>query len=322
MFLEDLFHRTSHPTREEREELAKQISMYVLHISFVDVSSSTNFNIAMAENRDLKSITIWFQNKRQTERKVALNNASNLSTQQQEGVRPPLAPFTTSTCSSTITFITTDPHVRHRNVLSSISLQTTTLKARSMSPMLPREGGARRLSLDRVASRAELPLVRPRTPTHASPYTDQAATRTPTRYVWEDMPSSPIIPDASPSAQEYVDFTTMRVNKPAKRSLEWACAAARLADKTEPLSKHEYLGKDDIEPLPWGGDEDTDVDSISSHDPQEAITPDCSQAYIDVVTEVPTPKPTTLSRQSSMNENEDDVMCAAYALCGLSQRAQ
>ena len=150
----------------------------------------------------------------------------------------------------------------------------------------------------------------------------------PKRSLWEDMPSSPILPNvepSSPSTKDYVDFATSRKNKPLRRSLEWACATARLSGKTAP---HPPLEDEDEDatirfapPPRWGGDEDTDVDSICSEQ-HEAITPDCSQASIDVF--IPKSNP-SLSRQSLMNVDADerkaesDIMDAAWALCGLSQ---
>jgi hypothetical protein len=133
---------------------------------------------------------------------------------------------------------------------------------------------------------------------------------------------------ASPLIREYVDFATARSSKPAKRSLEWACAAARLSDRSLPDQQEDEDEDATMRfapPPQWGGDEDTDVDSISSIDPHEAITPDCSQASIDVFAASIKPRP-SLSRQSSLNESmergaEDDVMSAAWALCGLSQRS-
>ncbi|SJL13650.1 uncharacterized protein ARMOST_17097 [Armillaria ostoyae] len=50
MMLENLFHQTSHPSREQRDGVAKAGAM------------------------ELKSVTIWFQNKRQMERKGSLNS--------------------------------------------------------------------------------------------------------------------------------------------------------------------------------------------------------------------------------------------------------
>lgn len=52
--LEALFQRDTHPSREDRDALANTIGM------------------------ESRSVTIWFQNKRQTARKIALHNATNM----------------------------------------------------------------------------------------------------------------------------------------------------------------------------------------------------------------------------------------------------
>jgi len=52
--LEALFQRDTHPSREDRDTLANTIGM------------------------ESRSVTIWFQNKRQTARKIALHNATNM----------------------------------------------------------------------------------------------------------------------------------------------------------------------------------------------------------------------------------------------------
>jgi hypothetical protein len=53
--LEALFQRDTHPSREDRDTLANTIGM------------------------ESRSVTIWFQNKRQTARKIALHNATNMN---------------------------------------------------------------------------------------------------------------------------------------------------------------------------------------------------------------------------------------------------
>ena len=98
MMLEHLFHQTSHPTREQREFLAREANMCVhfTRISCVSVSHSrvricisrrvlasvtdrhvTFFGLLIITfQSELRSVTVWFQNKRQTERKVALQSAA------------------------------------------------------------------------------------------------------------------------------------------------------------------------------------------------------------------------------------------------------
>ncbi|KXN85742.1 Homeobox protein Hox-A2 [Leucoagaricus sp. SymC.cos] len=104
MMLENLFHQNSHPSREDREAVAK------------------------AGGMEIKSVTIWFQNKRQTERKSAASNHSSFNT-------PPLTHQPTARRTSSPTFT-------NRSSASTTS----------------------RPSLDRVASRSELRAPAPRTP--------------------------------------------------------------------------------------------------------------------------------------------------------------
>ncbi|KAF5332869.1 hypothetical protein D9611_005183 [Ephemerocybe angulata] len=73
--LETLFHRNSHPSREEREAVAK------------------------AGQMEIKSVTIWFQNKRQTERKSAANKESSANSRT---VSPTFSSGTSSRCSSAL----------------------------------------------------------------------------------------------------------------------------------------------------------------------------------------------------------------------------
>ncbi|KAJ4467349.1 hypothetical protein C8R41DRAFT_898255 [Lentinula lateritia] len=137
MMLENLFHHNSHPSRQERETVARAGSM------------------------EIKSVTIWFQNKRQMERKGSTPNSS-------ASCRPPY------------------------------SFLLTTGQTLTVRP-----------SLDRIASRSELPQSTPRTPTRQ---------RDPARPIWEAMPSSPPFPMTSPSGKDYVEFGKVT----RTRTLEWA----------------------------------------------------------------------------------------------------
>ncbi|KAF9011225.1 hypothetical protein BDQ17DRAFT_1322169 [Cyathus striatus] len=138
--LENLFHQNSHPTREERESVAK------------------------AGGMEIKSVTIWFQNKRQTERKSAASNGASTSAVKAIPRRMSSPSGRSSSASSSRPSLITSPHARNSQ---------------------PSTAGT----------------------------------------IWDNMPSSPIAPPASPPAREYVGFGKSR------RTLEWACAAARLADK-------------------------------------------------------------------------------------------
>lgn len=98
MMLEHLFHQTSHPTREQREFLAREANMCVLFTRFYRLTlfcsrvhirvfhcvcvSVTDCPVTffplliITFQSELRSVTVWFQNKRQTERKVALQSAA------------------------------------------------------------------------------------------------------------------------------------------------------------------------------------------------------------------------------------------------------
>ncbi|ETW86636.1 hypothetical protein HETIRDRAFT_431289 [Heterobasidion irregulare TC 32-1] len=242
MMLEQLFHRTSHPTRDEREALAAEVGM------------------------ESKSVTIWFQNRRQTERRATLHNATSSANAARVPVPTSSVPFPIQTPSTT------------RRRVSSIP-------SSSSSYFAPETPFNRRPSLDHVASRSELRTAPPRTPSRR---------HDPSKSLWDNMPSSPLAPP-SPPAREYVEFGK---NK-RTRTLEWACAAARLADKEKGRAKMSKV---------------EDGDETEEEDPQEAITPMGSLTGID---------PSWEKKKESQNQDatvNDDVMTAALVLCGLGRR--
>ncbi|KJA28391.1 hypothetical protein HYPSUDRAFT_51216 [Hypholoma sublateritium FD-334 SS-4] len=176
--LENLFHQNSHPSREDREA------------------------VAYAGGMEIKSVTIWFQNKRQTERKTAqAGNPDHMHS-------PNVVPNITST-------------------LHTFSLHNAAHHTVSRTASPPFAGSfalTQRPSLDRVASRSELRAAAPRTPSRRPAQT--AADGGPP--IWDAMLSSPLAPPISPPAREFIDFGN---NAKTRRTLEWACAAARVADK-------------------------------------------------------------------------------------------
>lgn len=240
--LEDAFHQNSHPSREERDALAKLGGMFVPHfVSNVCFDTNTNIFLRL---REIKSVTIWFQNKRQTERKVALNNAEHNHSQ------PLSSPVTTDSTSS-------------------------------------------RPSLDSIASRSELRTSSPRTPTRNS---------NPNASIWDNMPPSPVARPISPSLREYADFSK---SQRSKRTLEWACAAARLHDKNGGKSsrrRRERKGKENIE--------------LTDEDIEEVITPPSTLAGGDTRW---TAKPDGRLVAYPQGTQDDDVMKAALTLCGLGR---
>ncbi|KAF8579263.1 homeobox-domain-containing protein [Ramaria rubella] len=247
--LEDLYRRSSHPTRDERDALAKRIQM------------------------ETKSVTIWFQNKRQTDRKVALHNATN---SRNEGTHEETSSDTPNITLTTPTSPTYPPNALIHQGAGSGSTNDRSLRKQSMT----RSNTLRRApshvssntsisctnsisrprpSLDRVASRTELRFSerptrnvddhihhtngndcdnnfntthlnsnsalppRSRTTTACS---NGPASPPPSKDhpLWATMLSSPITPSSPPPA-ELVAYTRTR----RTRTLEWACASARLA---------------------------------------------------------------------------------------------
>jgi hypothetical protein len=89
--------------------------------------------------------------------------------------------------------------------------------------------------------------------------------------LWEHMPSSPIAPPSSPSA-ESVRLSAFPSRFKTKTSLEWACAKAR-ADKLK--------GDDDLFNITEvdhrdGGCEEMETDYETDTEVEEAVTPDSS----------------------------------------------
>lgn len=184
------------------------------------------------------------------------------------------------------------------------------------------------LTLDRIASRSELPqLPSPSTP--PSKFSQYASrSRNAGLPLWDAMPSSPLQPASptSPFARDILDFASKRPRKTSRRSLEWACASARISEKAG-VTRELPLLEDDEEmgslPSPprtltesMIDDEETDMDSTDGSEAHEIITPDSSQASmnIDWASLGERSKPIAFRGVHI----EDDIMDAAWALCGLS----
>ena len=138
----------------------------------------------------------------------------------------------------------------------------------------------RRPTLDRVASLSELPIGVPRTPVKSSNDGSE---------LWENMLSSPPQPNSPPETPNLKFRYYKGNNAPSKRSLEWACATVRPLESTGGVLR-------DI------GNRQTSSINISH--------PSKLSATITNVTVV------TLNEK----RNDDDVLTAAWALCGLGRQ--
>ncbi|KAJ7363800.1 homeodomain transcription factor [Mycena albidolilacea] len=259
MMLEQLFHQNSHPSREQRESVARSANM------------------------EVKSVTIWFQNKRQTERRTTLASGRvlptviiNSSRDSYSYSRPP-SPVQSPSMAS---------------VSSASSTSTST---------------SRRPSLDCVASRSELRAPAPRTPSRR---------HNPHAPLWENMPSSPVGPQFSPPARDYVEFGQDQ----RTRTLEWACARRRLKGKAErserggSSSGGERGRRGTGLPSLMSDDENTDVETDETH---EAVTPPSTWSGGDTRWSEASGKDVAVKSAGPRVEPDDDTMKAALALCGL-----
>ncbi|KAJ7740931.1 homeodomain transcription factor [Mycena maculata] len=242
--LEQLFHQNSHPSREQREICARSCNM------------------------EVKSVTIWFQNKRQTERRSSLAS----------GRVPPPVMINHSRGS-------------YQRVPSPVHSPSMASSASSTST-----SASRRPSLDCVASRSELRAPAPRTPSRR---------HNPHAPLWENMPSSPVTPQFSPPARDFVEFG----HDQRTRTLEWACARRRLVGKEDGVGSLPGLTSDD--------EDDTDVE------PDEAVTPPSTWGEGDARWPGKSEKKMTgksgdeTTKALNASEPDDDTMKAALALCGL-----
>lgn len=225
-------------------------------------------------------MTVWFQNKRQTERKIAR------AVEPYPGYRDLCTLFSTSA-----------------SALSRPRTPTPTAPTRRASLAIP----ARTLSLDHIAARAERPP--PRTPPHA-PSTPTPASAP----LWAAMPSSP---SASPPREPAYAFSGRR-----RRTLEWACAAARPGDR-EVENEGEWSRGEVDAPLEElvldvGGDTEDEAEG----DAHEALTPQGSfsgtQGWAPVSRRMK-----NNSRDGNVRVragHDEDMIDAALVLCGLGRR--
>ncbi|KAG7091257.1 hypothetical protein E1B28_010306 [Marasmius oreades] len=264
MILENMYRHNSRPSRQERETLSK------------------------AGQIDVKSVTIWFQNKRQLERKSASHRVEGKlhhhSKRHSDNSR--------------------HSHSRPRSPVSRSPSLPVPLSS-SFPPTV-------RPSLERVASRSELALPpEPQTPKR-SPCTVTGRGNLP---IWECMPSSPPGPLESPPARDFVEFGKL------KRSitLEWACARRRMAEKE---GGARAVGEEEEE-----GDEVDRIMSEKARakmfnlPSKRRLERSVTWTMGDVRKVSAIREPSSLRRSESYNQqqDDDDVMRAALVLCGLGR---
>jgi len=190
--LQELFEATSHPTREQRMALAGELGMYVNLYGDAPRSDLSRYV------RELKSVTNWFQNRRQTEKRKSLVWNENNS-----------------------------PRVN--------ALQSHRLARRYPKRIL---SGSFTVSLDKIARLAERPSFPSSTPianrTPLTPRTTNIRAQSSPRpsELWKHIPSSPAAPPSSPGAEE-ARLAVLPLRSKTWRSLEWACLKARRDRRTE-----------------------------------------------------------------------------------------
>ncbi|KAH9932413.1 homeobox-domain-containing protein [Amylocystis lapponica] len=287
MRLEHLYHQTSHPTRDQRDALAKEANM------------------------ETRSVTVWFQNKRQTERRVALNTSSSArSTRSSPFSTPPGNAIHPHNRLPPAAFSSPQAASGPSRTSSIERLNGTAWPPRSSSLALAR----RHPSLDHIASRAERPHRTSPPPTPRRPRRRALGEHAVLAARERRRARGP----AGGARARRLGRTRVR----RMRTLEWACAAARMEGRAEEAMSEEALVLD------LGGDTEDEGE-------HEAVTPksslgrsagrrsvrggeDKENMAIGAVLQIQT-KEAGAGVQSEAVHDED-VMNAALALCGLGGR--
>lgn len=148
----------------------------------------------------------------------------------------------------------------------------------------------------------------------------------PNATLWDNMPSSPITDPNSPPAREYVEFGKKR------RTLEWACAAARLAEKdgTRPPGVESTVVSRLNSRARTRERQPSKLDlEITDDEEDEIITPPGTWSEHDSRwTPDPRGDGAIIAYSSSRGheslkkhiDDDDEIMKAALALCGLQNR--
>jgi len=173
--LQQLFEAAVHPTRKQRLALASELGM------------------------ELKSVTNWFQNRRQTEKRKSLvwneNNPPKTNALQSRRLAQRYP----------------------KRTLSSFPVSLDKIAQLAERPSLP--------SSPPIANRGPLTPRTPNVRVQSSPSPSE---------LWKHIPSSPAAPPSSPGAEE-ARLAILPLRSKTWRSLEWACLKARRDGRADGL---------------------------------------------------------------------------------------
>lgn len=298
--------------------------------------------------RDIRAVTVWFQNKRQYGRRQAIRRTTKYD--------PLASPFTAAPGKTIHTARSSSPASDDLSRTSaSDALSTPTPRKRrrdSSTPAARTRPVTRTLSLDQIAARTERPCTSDHDPATSATTPPRRAHSTaslpylrappPPRALWETMPSSPVqprSPELAPSP--LLDFdSTLGHRLKRRRTLEWACARERAGGHQDP-------GHEDGDPLVLDLGGDTDVET--EPDVHEAVTPrsygrggagagivgadsweeermvdgdkeNRPQRWMRLRKGADAKMDVDLKRGPAREASDEDMMDAALALCGLGGR--
>lgn len=201
--LHQLFDATPHPTRAQRQALANEIGMCVPPPPLSRLPDLPRFS------RELKSVTNWFQNRRQTSRKKSHSLNENNPTRSRVSHSP----------------------ARHQHRHSKTPLDRS------------------KISLDRIAALSERPsltlqLNAPRLPLTPRKSNVQQKNPSSPSELWTHMLSSPVVPRSSPDPEE-TRLAALSSRAKTLCPLEWACLNARhknwVDEDADGLSMHSVV---------------------------------------------------------------------------------
>lgn len=285
--------------------------------------------IILLPPRDIRAVTVWFQNKRQYGRRQAIRRTTKYD--------PLASPFSAApgkTIHTTRSSSPTSDDLSRASASDALSTPTARKRRRDSSTPDARTRPTRTLSLDQIAARAERPCASDHDPATTTPPRRARSAASlpylrappPPPALWETMPSSPVQPSTP-----LLDFdSTFGRSLKRRRTLEWACARERGG-----------VHQEDGDPLVLDLGGDTDVET----EPDEALTPrsysrggtgagivgmeswgeerivdgdkeNRPQRWMRLRKDAPKDPKRSLAREAS----DEDTMDAALALCGLGGR--